>query len=1054
MAAVGAFSASLAFAPGVFAQTTEASQPSRRARITGTVVDAASGQPLATANVFIVGTPITATTGPDGKFVIASAPPGIFVIEAKRLGYGAQRLENIQLKADEVKTLEFRLTDRPMMLDQVTVAATVDAQSATKSTFATTVVTSENMPISPQGTAANMLSGKAAGVNITRASGRPGSGVNILLRSPIGGFDQAGGAAGNGAPPGPLFIVDGVYLNATQQVTTQDLETMDVASIEVIKGAAAAALYGARAAAGVIAITTNRGKSLQLGTTQFQIRNEVGGDQFLTELKKNQHHQFLQDAQGNWLNAAGAIVPRPQRVTKPLGIMDAPYTSPTYDNAKQIYELNYTNSQTASVSGSFPASNYYVAYTRRNTPGVIKYNEGFKNQSIKVNVDSRPGEKVSFGVSASHSRVVDDGDPVSYSALYNFDTDVNLLRPDPIPKLGFPYIIIPDSVNLSTNPLYTSYIFDNVSRRARTNLNVNGTYRPFQWLSFTAEGSYDRGDLQRTGYTARGTPVVSNGGLASSTGSLVIETDITDGYTLKSGVTIKKNFGPLTISLSDIGQTQRETNPFVQSTGTQFLTEGLKAMSQASVKAVTQSFTDTRQVNNITTATLTLKDRYILDFLVNREGNSRFGRANRWNTFGRASGAWLIQEESWFPLQSQFSQFKIRYSWGLAGYAPGFSQQYEALASDGTGGITRSTLGNPNITPLKSYESELGLDFTAFGKLQGQFTYVRNRTKDNFIATPAPAVSGYCCVTSNPGENAGQTIEGTLNMQVFNRGGFQGSVNIIGDKSRNIITAFRRTCFTDGINRRCEGQRDGEMTGHFMVKAKDKLLAKHANSGAAFDINDDGYVVPVGTGNTFKDGIAKNLWGTNVTIDGTTYPWGYPIVLRDENGLQVEGIIGDGNPTMHFGIQPDFRYKGIRVYFLFDGKIGGNTYNNFGQGLYNSFDDPVVDQFGKPEELKKPVGYYRAVANSNSDYQEDFAETGTFGRLAEFMIGYTLDSKRAGFLRKVGLTNARFDLVGRNLKVFTKYPGLNVDGGTPSSRIDNVLYPQTRNWSGVVTLTF
>ena len=573
-------------------------------------------------------------------------------------------------------------------------------------------------------------------------------------------------------------------------------------------------------------------------------------------------------------------------------------------------------------------------------------------------------------------------------------------------------------------------------------------------MSFTAEGNYDRGDLQRTSYTARGTPVVSNGGLVPSTGSLSIETDITDGYLFKGGLTLTKALGPLTVRVSNIGQTQRESNPFIQSTGTVFLTEGLKAMSQASVKAVTQSFTDTRSINNITTMTLSYNEKYIADFLVNREGSSRFGRANRWNTFGRASGAWLMHEEGWFPFSDQLQQLKLRYSWGLAGYAPGFSQQYEALGSDGTGGITRNTLGNPNITPLKSFESEFGVDFTLLSRFQGQFTYVRNRTKDNFIATPAPAVSGYCCVTLNPGENAGQTIEATVNAQIFNRGSFSGSVNIIADKSRNIITAFRRTCFTDGINRRCEGQRDGEFTGHRMVKSFERLQSIHKNSTGAFNINDDGYVVAVGVGNTFKDGIAKNLWGTQVVVDGKTYPWGYPIVERDDNNLEWEGIIGDGNPDMHFGIQPDFRYKGFRFNFLIDGKLGGNTYNNFGQGLYNSGDDPVVDQFGKPDELKKPVLYYRAVANANTDYQQDFVETGTFARLGELLVGYTVDSKRFGFLKRAGVSSARIDIIGRNLKVFTKYPGLNVDGGTPQSRIDNVLYPQTRTWSGVVTLTF
>lgn len=1057
VAAVGMFSAALTFAPGASAQT-DASQPNRRARVTGRVVDAATNQPLAAANIFIIGTPITATSTADGRFVITSAPPGIFTIEAKRLGYGAQRFENIRLIADSVRTLEFKLTDRPMMLDQVSVAGTVDAQSVAKSTFATSVVTAEQMPVPTTGSAAGMISGKVAGVNITRGSGRPGAGVNIQLRSPIGGIDQQNGASGNGSVPGPLFVVDGVYLNSSQQVTTQDIEGMDVASIEVIKGAAAAALYGARAAAGVIAITTNRGKNLALNETKFTFRSEYGADSYLTRLNKNDHHQFLQDAQGNWVNAAGQIVPRTQRVTKQSGIMDSPYTSPIYNNANQLFKTSTWLTNKADIAGNFSNSNYYVSYARTEQPGIVKYNEGFKRQSIKLNVDSRPTEKLSIGVSANHSRVFDDGSPVNFTDFYGFDADVNLQRPQALQAFGFPYAVVPDSAYNRINPLFAAFIADNVSRRARTQVNVNGSYRPVSWFSLSGDASYDRGDLQRIAYTPRGTPSVNatTGAVTLSTGRLDVETDITDGYVLKGNGSLTKSFGGLTVRVTEQGVVQRETNPLLITRGDDFQTEGVKAMSQARTKSVTdQHLYDTRIINNVVTLGLSYNEKYIGDFLVNREGNSRFGAANRWNTFGRASAAWLMHEEGWFPLKDQFQQFKLRYSWGIAGQSPGFDQQYEAFSSDGSGGITRTTLGNKNIVPTKSIESEFGFDFTFLNRFQGQLTYAKGETKDNFVAVPAPAVSGYCCVTSNPATTELKTYEATINASIINHpGGLVFNANLIMDQASNVMTKFGRTCFIDTMKWSCEGARIGVMIGHDMVHKKSDLLAKHANSQNAFDINDEGFVVAVGAGNTWRDGVAKNLWGTNVVIDGTSYPWGNPILARTETGLIKDFVMGDANPKLHFGLQPDIRYKNIRFNFLLDGKLGGNTYNNSDQGFYNSCDAEECDQFGRPDELKKPVTYYKAVANNNSDYQAFFAQSGTFARLAELIVGYTMDAKKYTFLRKAGVSKAQFDIIGRNLKYFTKYKGLNVDPGSSLQRIDDATYPLTRTWTGAVTLTF
>ncbi len=1021
----------------------------RRARITGIVTDLNSKQPIPSANVLLVGTPITATTGADGRYVITSAPVGVFSIEARRLGYTANRAENIRLVGDSVITHNFAMNPSALRLDQVTVSGTIEETSVAKSTITVDKLTAEDLPVPPTTSAAGMIAGKVAGVAITRPSGAPGSGVNIVLRTPISGITEGG------AVPSPLFVVDGVFLNQGQSVTTQDIEALDVESIEVIKGAAAASLYGSRAAAGVIAITTKRGKGLALGTNQFSLRGEAGEDKYQVTLNKNQHHAFLQDAQGNWLNATGQIVPRAQRALKPLGIMDAPFTSPTYNHAALFYTPGSYNTQTAQVQGNSAATNYNVAYTRSINPGVLENNEGYQRQSLRVNVDSRLNEKLSIGISANHDRGVQDVSAPSFNNFYRIDTDVNLRERAPFPQFGFPYVIVPDSVTLYTNPLYTQFIGDNVVKRARTLVNANGVYRPFSWLSLAGDANYDRGDLSQITYTARGTPLVtSTGGLSPSTGSLQIQNNISDGYIMTGTATVTKQFHELTLRLSERGESRREYNPSLSTTGTDFATEGLKQMAQARTKASTQSITDYRVLGSISSLGVSFKEKYIGDFLWRREGNSLFGRANRWNSFGRASAAWLLSEESWFPFQS-FNNFKLRYSFGVTGVSPNFSYQYEAMTSDGSGAIRRSNLGNVNITPTFTREEELGLDMSFKSRVSASVTYVKNVSKDVFVNIPAPAVSGYQIVVTNPARLGGNVVEATIQGAILsNPKGLQWTVLLVADHSNLNTGRFGRTCFPDGLQYKCDGIRLSEMWGNEIVRNKANLPAIHANSQGQFDVNDEGFVVPVGTGNTWRDGIAKNLWGTNVLIDGVSYGWGLPLPRYDANGQLTYSKIGDSNPGMKYGLNNNFRYGNFRFYVQASGQFGGSVYANSNQTYYASGDHPVVDQFGKADELKKPVRYYNAVSNNNNLYLANFVESATHVAVSELLFGYTMDAKKYAFLNKLGIGRMQVDVLGRNLAVFTKYTGLNVNAGSPTIRFDDATYPLTRTFTGVVTLSF
>ncbi|MCA0375189.1 MAG: SusC/RagA family TonB-linked outer membrane protein [Gemmatimonadetes bacterium] len=1029
----------------------QAAQPtSRRARVTGVVTDVATKQPIQGVNIFVVGTPITASTGPDGRYSLPSVPPGTQILEARRIGFGPARAENVRLVADSVSTVNFTLSVAATRLDQVTVAGTIDATSVAKSTIAVEKLTSENIPVPPTSSAAGLVAGKVAGVAVTRNSGAPGAGVNIVLRTPISGITEGGGT------PGPLFVVDGVFLNQGQSVTTQDIEGMDIESIEVIKGAAAASLYGSRAAAGVIAITTKRGKSLQLGQNQFQGRLEAGTDQFLTKLDKNQHHAFRQNEQGQWLDANNNVVPRAQRALTPLGIMDQPFRGQTYNHADLFFRPGSYNTQQLQVQGNSAATNYNLAYTRTVNPGILENNEGLQRHVVRLNIDSRLNEKLNVGLSVNHNRTIQDASAPSFNNFYRIDTDVNLRELAPFPAVnGFPYIIVPDSVTLYTNPLYSQYIADNVINRGRTLLNANGSFRPTQWLSLSADANYDRGDNRQISYTPKGTPLVTGtGGLSPSTGSLSDNTAGNEGFIGTATASLTKSFGDLTLRLSQRGEVRKETNSSITTTGTIFGTEGLKAMSQATVRTTSNSLTDYRVLGGITSLGVSFKERYIGDFLLRREGNSLFGRANRWNSFGRASAAWLMSEESWFPLQD-FNVFKLRYSYGVTGLNPGFSNQYESMSSDGTGAIRRSSLGNINISPTFTKEEELGLDFAYKSRISGTFTAVRNSSRDVFVNVPAPAVTGYQVQVTNPAHIGGSIIEATLQGAVLtNPKGLRWDVLFTADKAWYYTEKFGRTCFDDGIQYKCDGVPVSQMWGNMIIEDKSQLPAIHTNSQAAFDINDDGYVVPVGVGNTWRDGIAKNLWGTTINIDGTNYRWGHPIPRRTADGLLWYGQIGDSRPDLRYGLQNTFRYGNLRFYVQLNGQLGGDVYGNSNQTYYASGDHPDVDQFGKPDEKKKPVSYYNAASNNNNLYLKRFIESATHLQVAELLFGYTLEAKRFKLLERVGFSRAQVDLIGRNLGVFTNYSGLNVMAGSPTVRLDDATYPQTRTITGVITLTF
>ena len=1023
------------------ARATALAQSAGTGRITGVVTDEATKQPLPGVTVSVQKTAFAAVTDDQGRYLIANASPGVFNIEARRIGYGARQIDNIRIVRDSAVQVNIVMSNNPLRLGEVVVSATVDPTSGIKSPITIATLDGEkDLPVKPNMSAAGSIQGKVAGATILKASGAPGSGVYVQLRSPVSQFQSNS----------PLYVVDGVFLNSQQSVTTADIESMDIEKIEVIKGAAAASLYGSRAAGGVISITTNRGRNLSLGATQFQVRNEVGFNQFARNLQKPTHHNFRINDAGQYVNAQGVVVPRTGRVLESDGIMDNPYADPLYID-DEFFRAGQFNTQNISLTQNTASTNFNLAYNRYREQGVVLNSDGLTRQNIRVNLDHRIREVFSVGLSAFHNRSREDPSSISWSDLYRFAPDVNLRARGPN---GEPFLVIPDSTDAArTNPLYRQLYNDNKTQRMRTLVSSNLTYRPFSWLTVDGIASYDRGDRHETRYIPRG--ITTLDGESTTLGYIRFEEDEVDGFNAQAGVTALQAFGPLTTRLTVRGESQREVNPYFSAAAYDFTVNGVKDVDIGNADTTHSELSDRRANAGFVALAADYGGKYIGDFLVRREGSSLFGPDNRWNNFYRASGAWLLSEESWWSIPS-LTSFKLRYSIGTAGTRPGFDDQYENLEVGQGGALTRQSFGNRRLKPEVAKEQELGLDAIVNNRISASLVYAKLDSRGNIIGIPLPGIIGYNTQESNVGRITGNTIEATIQAQILNQpNGFQWEVNVVADRSRNKIVEFNRSCYTDNILNRCEGANLMTFWGDRHIKSVDQLPALHRNSRNAFQVNDEGYVVPVGVGNTWRDGKAKNLWGTPIVIDGRSYQWGRPMWVVDDIGNRVYSQIGDGNPDAHFGVGNTLRWKGFSLYGLVTGQIGGEIYNNVRQNTYASGDHEDLDQSDKAEELKKPSSYYTiGLADQNNNYNDEFVEDGTYAKLSELSLRYNVPQSRLALLKRFGADRASIDLIGRNVVTLTKYSGLDPENGSILTRVEDNVYPQVRTWTMAFNVSF
>jgi TonB-linked SusC/RagA family outer membrane protein len=1001
--------------------------------VSGQVVSDRTGEPLANAQVTVVGTTLGALTDQEGQFSISGVEPGDREVRAQRIGYRSGT-QQVTVSEGATASVDFVLRETALAVDEVVVTGVVDPTSARRVPFTVGRVSQDDLPV-PAVNAVSSLQGKVAGVNMTTPA-QPGAGVNIVLRTPTS--INRGNA--------PLFVVDGVILASTFGRSTADLSSLDIESIEVVKGAAAASLYGSRAANGVIQIRTRRGTGLETAGTEVTARTEFGMNQLSRGIDLAQHHHYLTDQQGRYIDHDGTVVTREERVLRPASerFLDVPYADPTFNHIERFFDPGRFMVNSVSIAGSADATNFHASFGNHQVGGVILDAGGYDRNELRLNLDHRLGDNLQFGFSGYHMRSHRDDLPnETFRQLLQQAPDVDLLTPDPD---GTPYIFEPDLQGVTPNPLYEIVTSRDDEARVRTLASTDLRWSATNWLRLDGNLSYDRSDRLSSFYFPRGakTNVASwQEGVVSRGNGL------TTALNASLSAQVRGSWRDISSQLTVRALTEKEDYEFFSARTDGLSVVGVPDLDAGTIQRTSGSTQEIAAQGYFAIANFDYLGRYIVDGLIRRDGSSLFGPEERWHTYYRGSAAWRMAEEPWWRIDA-FDEFKLRYSIGTAGGRPSFGDRFETYGFTSGGGLVKQTLGNRFLKPERSTEQEFGIDAILGDRVSVQLSHARVVTEDQLILVPLPAGFGFSSQWQNAGTVQGNTWEGTLEAAVFNQPDLRWTVGLVADRSRHVITEFDRRCFRTGTGSaffRCEGETLGTMYGTRFIRDHDQL--PDGAPADQFQVNDDGLLVWVGQGGDWRDG----QWGTSSEDLDRTYGWGLPILEVDETGTSVVSRIGDSNPAFNWGLSSNVQWRDLTVYALVNAQVGGDIYNRSKQRLYQYFHSGDTDQAGRPEELKKTTDYYTELYAANL-INEWFVEPADYLKLREVSLRYRVPGAVLGRLTGETVDGLTVFASGRNLFTWSQYSGFDPEAGTPMQRIDAFVYPQYRTLTTGLEIRF
>ncbi len=993
-------------------------------RVTGTVTSSEDGSAVPFATILVKGLRgVGAATDLDGKFTIESVAPDA-VLVFSYIGFVTQ-----EIPVNGRSQINVALNPDLTRLDEVMVVA---YGTSTKGTFtgAASVVKNDALKDVPSVSFENALNGRVAGMQITTLSGQAGSTSSIRIRG-IGSMN---------ASNEPLYVIDGVpavsgssgqmsdYLYTSNNVMST-INPNDIEAITVLKDAAASALYGSRAANGVILVTTKKGKQ---GKPVVNFKSSVGitPDWAYNNWDPANTDQQIEMYYENFYNAGIYYEGRTPQVSSERALAQLnkrfnkhgyTFSAPDHsinsltvggDRAGQYFDWEDALFRTAvyqtydlSVSGASETTNYYtsIAYTKEN--GRVTTND-FDRITGRVNLTQKVGKIAEFATNIN----IANSNKTGFNDTRNLGGNPflqvrNLMWGMYWPtdyQTGDPYTARYGSY--AYNPLYYDEQWDNYSKTLRLSASESVSIKFTPDLTFKSILSYDNSNTRDHLYYS---PVHYNG--SSSNGRVVEMNTIVNKLVSSSTLNFNKDFADKhNVGILVGWEAEENKVDFVRAEGSDLPTTALTTVNTAGVLDANAYYWGSTMLSFLSRAEYNYDNKYYVSGSFRRDGSSRLGPDTRWGNFWSVAGSWRIDREPFMANADIISSLRLRASYGVNGTLPSSNYGWRSLTTyrnkymELPGGAI-STVADASLSWETSYTSNIALEFGLMDqRITGTIEYFNRDSKDLLQDVPISRVTGFYSTLQNIGEINNKGIEIELYGDIIKTQDLTWSAGITASHTSSTVTKLY-----GGQNIIWWEPTGGDSRTKFIYKEGESTLAIYGKEWAGVE-----------------DETGKNLWFLNNDETPDLMVDGRPATY-DHNKVD-EIILGDVHPTLFGGINTNLDWKGLSVGLGFIYKIGGNTYDAFSRdvaedGYYweRIMSQEQYDNRWTPENKTASLPMRVAVDLTDALQRSSrHMHPADYIRLKSVNVGYTIPKN---IVSKLAISNARVYFTGMNLWTWAKH---------------------------------
>ena len=1013
--------------------------------VTGTITGKASGKPLDGVTIAVKGNNVSTTSDANGKFRIDAQAGDVLIIS-----YTGMATQNIKVPASGNIQVQLE-TGSAAALDEVIVVGygTQRKKVLTGAISSVKAADLENMPLN---NIQQSLQGRTSGVVIAANSGQPGGSATVRVRGTTSFNNNT-----------PLWVVDGVVVdNGGMNYLNQS----DIESIEVLKDASSQAIYGARAAAGVVLITTKKGKA---GTIRVNYNGYYGVS---SPAKKLSLLNATQYATLRNESAANAGLAKPYADPASYGV-GTDWQSLIFNNDARRHNHEF------SISGGSDRSTFYTSFGYLEQTGIVASDiSKYKRVSIRLNSTHKLAKWLTAGqnLGFAHSKSVGLGNTNSefggpLSSAINLDPITPAVVTDPAvaaaapynntgiqrDAMGRPYGISQVVGQEITNPL--AYIQTRLGNygwaddfvgnayaeaepikglRVRSTLGAkmsfwgSESFSPLSWLNssnITSRTSFVRGSNRNLGWNIENTISYSRDFNRHNVMLLVGQGAYSDGSAKGTSVTY---FNVPANTFKDASMNYNVPNDQRVSSG-----------SEGQDHTVSSLFA---RLN------YNYKEKYLVQGLVRRDGSSRFGSNNKYGVFPSFSLGWVATGEDFFPAKDIINFLKVRGGFGVVGSDDIGDFSYVSTIGSGRSyafgtsgsyliGYSPNAPANPDLRWEETRQTNIGFDASLFHGLNVTFDWFNKKTLG--ILTN-PRIPGYVGAISNPAANVADMENTGVELELGYRkklGKFDVNVNGNVSHYKNKVTYLG-----DNILFSTTSQQSFQSSAYPITRS---VLGMPFNTFFGFQ-----------TLGIFQSQAEVDAYvGKNGTkIQPNAKPGDFKWADLDTNGIINDldrKVLGNPIPTITYGLTINVVYKGFDLTIFGQGAAGNKIFQGLRRLdiLTGNYQTKALDRW-TPE--KPSTTYPRLVQNDpnkNFTNPSDFyLESGNYFRLKNLQLGYTLP---ASISRKAGMQKARIYVMAENLFTITKYTGYDPEiGGGSGSGIDRGIYPQARSFFAGINLGF